>query len=121
MIDSYTAFMMMYYILDAAADELDSESVLNYASIANPFVFKDEGSADPAVYAAFKEAWDNKFGESNSVVPEDCKAFIKAYMEDRSKECLEAFNLVVDDATWEEDLKDVQEQTQERRDYIAGK
>lgn len=119
MIDSYVAFMMMYYILDAAAEELVSKEVVDYASRANPFLFKDEGSADPAMYTEFSEAWNSKFKDRKDISPEECKIFIKNYLKGLSSECLEAFNLVVDDSSWQENLKDIQEQAQNRRETLS--
>lgn len=60
----YDMFIMMYYALDAEYEEHPSETLELFLSDANPFIFKGEGSADPSVYARFKEAY-KKYGSDD--------------------------------------------------------
>lgn len=46
-------FCMMFYALDAQWEENGNRELGDFLSRANPFLFADEGSADPAVYADF--------------------------------------------------------------------
>jgi hypothetical protein len=105
---------MFYYILDAAADEFDDDNVRTLASSANPFLFKDIGSADPAIYIEFKQAWDKEFGENAEIDFSDCKDFIKNYLLSFSSIPRDTFNIVVDEDTWVEDMKEVKLQSESR-------
>lgn len=116
----YAAFMMMYYILDAASDEMDSEVVQRWAMEANPFLFRDIGSADPAIYIEFKREWDGRYGKDASVGEAECKTFLREYLVRLAPDCLDAFATVVDDASWERDLRDVQKQAEGRRADVSG-
>ena len=51
----YKSFVYMFYALDAIYDENPNDELGNYLSGLNPFLFDDEGSADPAEYEEFKE------------------------------------------------------------------
>ena len=46
-------YRMIFYALDAQWDESENRELGDFLSRANPFLFADEGSADPAVYADF--------------------------------------------------------------------
>ena len=49
----FELFCMIFYVLDAAYDQEENEDLRKYLSNANPFLFEDIGSADPATYADF--------------------------------------------------------------------
>jgi hypothetical protein len=117
--DVYSAFVAMYYILDAAYDETHDDGIGQRATEANPFLFKDIGSADPAVYIEFKAAWDARYGEDAEVSAEECKAFIKEYLAKLSPSCAMAFQMVVDDSMWKDDLKEIRRQASSRREYLS--
>ncbi|MCI5538938.1 MAG: hypothetical protein MR390_09530 [Oscillospiraceae bacterium] len=51
--NKFELFCMIYYVLDAEWDETKNKEIGNYLSGANPFLFSDIGSADPAVYDDF--------------------------------------------------------------------
>lgn len=61
---AYAAFIAMYYALDAAYDAIGEEELRRYLSDANPFLFKGEGSADPAVYAELEQAYRGACGDN---------------------------------------------------------
>ena len=46
-------YRMIFYALDAQWEENGKRELGDFLSRANPFLFADEGSADPAVYADF--------------------------------------------------------------------
>ena len=50
---------MIFYVLDAEWDETKNPQLGEFLSGANPFLFDDIGSADPAVYEKFCEAVDD--------------------------------------------------------------
>ncbi|MBR4467668.1 MAG: hypothetical protein IKS34_05125 [Clostridia bacterium] len=53
--NKFELFTMIFYVLDAAWDESHNEQLGDYLSGANPFLFDDTGSADPAVFTSFCE------------------------------------------------------------------
>lgn len=82
----------MFYALDAIYDESPNEELGNYLSGLNPFLFNDEGSADPAEYQAFKEAYVNHFGGTEPTTSETYE-FCKYYLSKNAPEkAIEAFN-----------------------------
>jgi len=60
----------MFYALDAIYDENPNDELGNYLSGLNPFLFDDEGSADPAEYEEFKEAYAEQFGDKEPTTSE---------------------------------------------------
>ena len=88
----YKSFVYMFYALDAIYDENPNEELGNYLSGLNPFLFDDEGSADPAEYEEFKEAYANKFGDkepTTSEIYEFCRGYLS---KNAPKKAVEAFN-----------------------------
>lgn len=118
-VDVFSAFVAMYYILDAAYDETRDDEIGQRATEANPFLFKDIGSADPAVYIEFKTEWDARYGEDAEVGVEECKAFIEEYLARLSPDCAKAFEMVVDDSAWKDDLKEIWGQASSRRERLS--
>lgn len=55
MITRFDLFCMIYYLLELCYDDNNEEDLGEYLSDANPFIFDDEGSADPAIYNEFSE------------------------------------------------------------------
>lgn len=49
----FELFCMIYYVLDAFYDQNKNDIVGQFLSDANPFLFEDSGSADPAVFEEF--------------------------------------------------------------------
>lgn len=49
----FELYCMVFYVLDAEWDDNHSEKLGEFLSAANPFLFADIGSADPAIYADF--------------------------------------------------------------------
>ena len=49
----YELFCMIFLAFDADWDDTQNEELREYLSDANPFLFKGENSADPAVYSDF--------------------------------------------------------------------
>ena len=90
----YKAFVYMFYALDAMYDENPNEELGNYLSGLNPFLFEDEGSADPAEYEEFKSAYIKHFGDSEPS-PLEVYEFCKSYISDNApKEAIVAFEQV---------------------------
>lgn len=53
--NQFELFCMIFYVLDAEWDETHDPALADFLSGANPFLFSDMGSADPAVYQHFCE------------------------------------------------------------------
>ena len=51
--NTFELFCLIFYALDAVWDESKDKELGNYLSNANPFLFKDIGSANPEVYDFF--------------------------------------------------------------------
>lgn len=51
--NKFELYCMIYYVLDAEWDENKDEELGKFLSSANPFQFKDIGSADPLIYEEF--------------------------------------------------------------------
>ena len=49
----FELFCLIFYALDALWDKSKSDELGNYLSNANPFLFKDIGSANPEIYESF--------------------------------------------------------------------
>ncbi len=62
----FELFCVVFYVLDASYDENTNDSLRQFLSDANPFVFSDVGSADPAVYEEFCNVVDVDITISNS-------------------------------------------------------
>ena len=81
--NKFELYCMIYYVLDAEWDENKNEELGKFLSSANPFQFKDIGSADPLIY----------------------KCAIKYVNSLESKDVKTAF-LTVDREEWDECLKE---------------
>ncbi len=90
----YKTFIYMFYALDAVYDEEPNDNLGNYLSGLNPFLFNDEGSANPAEYEEFKTAY-MKFFNSTKQNTENIYEFCKSYLNKSApKEAIEAFEKV---------------------------
>lgn len=114
----YGSFVNMYYALDAVFDEHpSSERLREFASDANPFLWKGKGSADPAVYIEFEQAWKERFGDREVTAPE-ARQFVRDHLKTQDEgeyafapagdvTLVEAFDSVADEETWEEALSEL--------------
>lgn len=64
--NKFELFCMIFYVLDADWDDTKDAVVGEQLSGANPFLFDDSGSADPAVFAHFCTVIDRDITEKNS-------------------------------------------------------
>lgn len=53
-------YIAMFRVLDCIYDEDPSEELRQYLSNANPYIWEDRNSADPAEYAQFLEFYKSK-------------------------------------------------------------
>lgn len=107
---SYQTFVSMFYALDVAFDEHETERLRSFLSDANPSTWKDGGSADPAVYAEFRKEFDKRFGEQGAS-PEEAMTFVRNYLDTQNHEyswaagnLVAAFDGIVTPKLWEQSL-----------------
>ena len=72
-------FIAMYRALDCLFDETQREDLGNYLSEANPYLFTDRKSADPAVYAGFSNCYDKYFTDDD-ITSEKSYSFVRKYL-----------------------------------------
>ena len=90
-VDSYSVFVNMFAALDAAwEDGVTDESLRAYLSESSPYTFEGEGSADPAVWAEFRQQFLERF-QGNAVELEDSHAFIVGYLKRIGDEYVKAY------------------------------
>ena len=88
----YKVFVYMFYALDAEYDENPNEILGDYLSGLNPFLFKEECSADPAEFEEFKKSYIKCFGNTEPDC-EDVYDFCRDYLEKNApKEIVQAFS-----------------------------
>jgi hypothetical protein len=78
--NAYDVFTNFYYALDYIFDLTKSTELGDYLSGANPFLFAEEGSADPAVYDEFEKAFCAEFG-TKTVNAESAYNWINKYVD----------------------------------------
>ena len=93
--DVYTIFKLMYFALDSKWEKNKDDDLGQYLSEMNPFLWNDEGSADPAMYSKFKAKFQENFN-SNECSVEDSynytKSFLKADDNINAKKALGVFS-----------------------------
>lgn len=111
-VDVYNSFITMYQALDAAFEEhLSSERLRAFVSEANPFLWKNKGSADRAVYIEFEQVWDERFG-NREIASSEARELVRDYLKSQDEgeysfapagdiTLAEAFDSVADEETWE--------------------
>lgn len=91
---------MIYYALDAVWEDNKSVELGNYLSGANPFLFDDVGSADPAIYNAYCKM------VSGGISVENSYDIAKRYVESlNNKELCSAF-MTISKSEWYDCLKE---------------
>lgn len=110
-VTAHDTFVALYYALEAATDEFTNQGLATFVQDCDPFVWKDRLSADPAVYAAFSEAYSNRFGEG-SIPAEEARLFCRAWLKEQADRhdfydgpLVEAFDFVATPETWEAALE----------------
>ena len=64
--NKFELFCMIFFVLDAEWDETKDQELGSFLSSANPFLFKDIGSAVPWVYSEFCQMIPEKITVENS-------------------------------------------------------
>lgn len=96
--NKFELYCMIYYVLDAEWDESKNVELGKYLSSANPFQFKDIGSADPVIYEEFCKKIPD------IIAPDESYEYALNYVDSlRNKEIETAF-LTVGKEEWDECL-----------------
>lgn len=90
MTDAYSTFVNMFLALDALWDECHDDTLAGYLSEASPFLFEGKGSADPAIWAEFYEAFNKRFPDGEASL-EDAHDFAIGYLQSISDEYLKLY------------------------------
>lgn len=88
--DAYNTFINMFLSLDAYWDEHRDETIAGFLSEANPYLFKDKGSADPAVWLDFSSLFAKQFLSGRASL-RDAHTFVQKYLVDMSEEYSKAY------------------------------
>lgn len=94
-------FIAMYRALDCLFDETQREDLGNYLSEANPYLFADRKSADPAVFDGFSNYFDSFYINDNITVEEGYN-FVKKYLSSDHLSYYGNFTLIFNDISLEE-------------------
>lgn len=90
----YDVYVLMFDALDTIYDEAPNMELGNYLSGLNPFLFEGEGSADPAEYDEFKDAYMKVF-ENDIPTAENTFSFCRDYLDKNApKEVINAFEKI---------------------------
>lgn len=73
-------FIALYRALNCLYDEAPNERLRVYLSDANPYIYADRTSADPAVYSDFCEFLDKQFHKEDYPI-EESYSIVKSYLE----------------------------------------
>lgn len=78
-IDARVVYENMFQALNAAWSETHNRALGDYLSDANPWLWSDKGSADPAVWTEFKSAFEMRFPHG-CASPEEAHEFVEDYL-----------------------------------------
>ena len=96
--NKFELYCMIYYVLDAEWDESKNAELGKFLSSANPFQFRDIGSADPEIYEEFcKEIPD-------TITRDDSYGYARNYVESLGNRDVQAAFLTIDREEWDECL-----------------
>lgn len=97
----YDYFVLMYYALDSAYQDSPNEELLDYISDLNPFIWADEGSADPAEYEEFKAAFQ-KYGTIDAYG----YVFVKSYINRNCSDAIKNAFSSISKSAWKRAMKE---------------
>ena len=73
-------FIAMCRALDCLYEESQNETMREFLSDENPYIFTDRESADPAIGAEFADMWISS-GLPNEISINDAYSFVKVYLQ----------------------------------------
>ena len=98
--NKFELYCMIFYVLDAEWDETNDPQLGEFLSGANPFLFEDIGSADPAIFAQFCEA------VTSPITVENSHKVASEYVVSLENEAITKAFASIDEAEWIECVKD---------------
>ena len=96
----FELFCMIFYVLDADWDETNDAIVGDYLSSANPFLFDDIGSADPAIFNYFCKIIDD------NITIENCYLLAQKYIDALKCENLKKAFFSITEEDWQTCVSD---------------
>lgn len=123
--DARNVYLCIFFTLEYASEQLvnPSDALNEFLSDANPFLWADKGSADPAVWIEFKHEYSLRFPTGDST-DEGSLIFAREYISAQGSyyskvfpggngpSFLELFDKETDLAEWTRMLDDVERQEQ---------
>lgn len=97
----YDFFVLMYYALDSVYQDSPDEELLDYISDLNPFIWADEGSADPAEYEDFKSDFQ-KHGTADAYG----YVFVKDYINRKCSKVIKNAFAKISKSAWKRAMKE---------------
>lgn len=98
--NQFELFCMVFYVLDADWDDTKDTVVGEYLSGANPFLFADIGSADPAVFTHFCEV------VTENITVENSYSLAQKYINDLNNENIAKAFYSIGEEDWRESVSD---------------
>ena len=92
--NQFELFCLIFFYLDTQWEETKDEGLGDYLGDMNPFLFKDIGSADPAVYSDFCKIITEPITVENSL------ALAKKYIASLNDETVAAAFATLDPQEW---------------------
>ena len=98
--NKFELYCMIFYVLDEEWDESNNPQLGAFLSGANPFLFADIGSADPAIYTHFCET------VTSQITIENSHEMAARYIAVLANESVSKAFASIDEAEWVECVKD---------------
>ena len=98
--NQFELYCMIFYVLDAAWDENKDPQLGEFLSDANPFLFDDIGSADPAVYENFCKT------VTDTITVENSYRMAAAYIAGLGKTAVSSAFSTINENEWDDSVKD---------------
>lgn len=123
----YHIYIATYFTLEYVFENQVTKGVAlsHYLGEANPFIWTDKGSADPAIWIEFEQAFDKRF-PSGETTDEESLAFVRDYLSKQGPyyirvfpggdetPFLDLFDAETDLSEWTRMLDDLERQDRER-------
>lgn len=98
--NKFELYCMIFYVLDAEWDENKNEQLGDFLSEANPFLFADIGSADPAIYKHFCEMI------AEPITIENSYSIASSYIAALNNKVISAAFFTINESEWIECVRD---------------
>ena len=123
--DVWDVYLCVFFTLEFASEQMacPGDALREFLSDANPFLWADKGSADPAIWIEFEHAFSSRFPDGDCT-DEASLAFVREYLASQgayyvgvfpdgdTTSFLELFDRETDLAEWTRMLDDVERQEQ---------